>query len=215
MKRRLFLLSGACAALAYSLFPALVPLGPALVPLGPAHAQGPAVDAGNFVDSFAQKAMASLTGAGVSAPERRERFRALFLEGFAVPQIGQFILGRFWRVASDAERAEYLQLFTDYIVQIYANRLTDYSDGTLRVLQSRAEPDNQATVNSEFARPSSAPAKIDWQVRKDSSANYRVLDLRIEGVSMSITQRDEFAAIIQRNGGKIEGLLAQLRAKTR
>ena len=207
MKRRLFTLSAAYAAAALVLFPALVSPGPA-------RAQAPAIEAASFVDSFAKKAMASLTSAEVTPPERRERFRALFLDGFAVPQIGQFILGRFWRVASDVERAEYLQLFTDYIVQIYANRLTDYSDGTLHVLQSRTEPDNQATVISEFARPSSAPAKIDWQVRKDASAKYRVLDLRIEGVSMSVTQRDEFAAIIQRNGGKIEGLLAQLRAKT-
>ena len=32
---------------------------------------------------------------------------------------------------------------------------------------------------------------------------------------MAITQRDEFAAIINQNGGKIDGLLTTLRDKTR
>jgi phospholipid transport system substrate-binding protein len=36
----------------------------------------------------------------------------------------------------------------------------------------------------------------------------------VEGVSMAITQRDEFAAIINQNGGKVEGLLTALRRKT-
>jgi phospholipid transport system substrate-binding protein len=36
----------------------------------------------------------------------------------------------------------------------------------------------------------------------------------VEGVSMALTQRDEFAAIIQQRGGKVEGLLAALRKKT-
>jgi phospholipid transport system substrate-binding protein len=41
-----------------------------------------------------------------------------------------------------------------------------------------------------------------------------VIDVVVEGVSMRVTQRDEFAAVIRRNGGKVEGLLAALRRKT-
>jgi len=42
----------------------------------------------------------------------------------------------------------------------------------------------------------------------------KIVDVLVEGVSMAITQRDEFSAIISQNGGKVDGLLAALRKKT-
>ena len=60
---------------------------------------------------------------------------------------------------------------------------------------------------------SKPPIRINWRVRR-SENTYRVIDVVVEGVSMSVTQRDEFAAVIRRNGGKIEGLLSALERKT-
>ncbi|MBT5048005.1 MAG: ABC transporter substrate-binding protein, partial [Rhodospirillaceae bacterium] len=53
---------------------------------------------------------------------------------------------------------------------------------------------------------------VHWRVR--DSSDYKIIDVLVEGVSMAITQRDEFAAIINQRGGKIEGLLRALRDKT-
>ena len=49
-------------------------------------------------------------------------------------------------------------------------------------------------------------------IMQDSKS--KIMDVIVEGVSMSVTQRSEFAAVIQRNGGKIDGLLKTLREKT-
>jgi len=35
----------------------------------------------------------------------------------------------------------------------------------------------------------------------------------VEGISMSLTHRQEFASIIEKNGGKVADLIAQLREK--
>ena len=43
---------------------------------------------------------------------------------------------------------------------------------------------------------------------------YVLLPIRVEGVSMMVTQRSEFASIVQRNGGQVRGLLAMMREKT-
>jgi len=40
---------------------------------------------------------------------------------------------------------------------------------------------------------------------------YQISDLNLDGVSMAITQRSEFAVMIQRSGGSIAGLLMQMR----
>ncbi|MDP6403471.1 MAG: N-acetylneuraminate synthase family protein, partial [SAR202 cluster bacterium] len=45
----------------------------------------------------------------------------------AVETIGQFVLGRYWRKATEAERREYLKLFEDLIVETYVDRFTKYT----------------------------------------------------------------------------------------
>ncbi len=42
---------------------------------------------------------------------------------------------------------------------------------------------------------------------------FAIHDVVVEGISQSITQRQEYASILQRNDGKVEALLAEMRAK--
>ncbi len=53
---------------------------------------------------------------------------------------------------------------------------------------------------------------VDWRVRQ-VGGGYKVVDILVEGVSMALTQRSDFASVIQRGGGDIEVLLEQLRQK--
>ena len=52
---------------------------------------------------------------------------------------------------------------------------------------------------------------VNWRVRCGKSL--KIIDVLEEGVSMAITQRDEFSAIINRSGGKLDGLIIALRKK--
>jgi phospholipid transport system substrate-binding protein len=49
---------------------------------------------------------------------------------------------------------------------------------------------------------------------RQSGGDYRVIDVAIEGVSMAITQRDDFSATIQRNGGRLSALIEALKSKS-
>jgi len=57
------------------------------------------------------------------------------------------------------------------------------------------------------------PTKVVFQVR-NSNGEYKILDVKIQGVSMIVTQRDEFTGFIRNNGGEINPLLKALRKKT-
>src|SRR5438067_2408533 len=45
------------------------------------------------------------------------------------------------------------------------------------------------------------------------SVSPKITDVYVGGVSMKVTQRDEFSSVIQRNGGRVDALLAQLRQR--
>lgn len=54
--------------------------------------------------------------------------------------------------------------------------------------------------------------RVDFQVRKLGD-EFKILDVRVEGVSMVLAQRDEFSSYIGNNGGKVESLIAALRKR--
>jgi len=183
----------------------------ALLPLAapPAAAENAATE---HVKTLGTRAIQALTGQ-MPRPERESRFRALLQEGFAVDRIGRFVLGRYWRQASPEEQREYLGLFEKFIVQAYAARFAEYSGEQFRVTGSRKDGDD-TLVTSEIFKPSgSQPTRVEWRVAT-GDGGARVTDVIVEGVSMAVTQRSEFAAVIQRNGGRISGLLDALRQKT-
>jgi phospholipid transport system substrate-binding protein len=151
-------------------------------------------------------------GNNVDPNLRVARFRQLFSEDFDVPGIARFVLGRYWRVATEPQQQEFVKLFADYIALAYSNRLAEYSGETLHVTGSRPAPEG-SVVSSEIVRPNGAPpAKVDWVLTPHDGA-YKISDVVVEGVSMAVTQRSEFASVIQRNGGQVQGLITALRQK--
>jgi phospholipid transport system substrate-binding protein len=169
-----------------------------------------AQDARSFVATLGQEAIQVL-GPNVPAAQRLARFRQLFHADFDVPGIGQFVLGRYWRAATPQEQQEFLGLFQEYIVRAYSARLSEYAGEPFRVLGARPNGD-ETIVSSEIVRSNGSPVLVDWHLI-NRGGRFLITDVYVGGVSMKVTQRDEFSSIIQRNGGRVDALLAQLRQK--
>jgi len=169
-----------------------------------------AQDARAFIGALGQQAIQVL-GPGVAPGQRLARFRELFRNDFDVPGIGQFVLGRYWRTATAQEQHEFLQLFQEYIVRAYAARLGEYGGEPFRVTGARANGED-TVVTSEIVRSNGNRIEVVWFLA-GRGGQYKITDVYVAGVSMKVTQRDEFAAVIQRNGGQVAALLAQLRQK--
>jgi phospholipid transport system substrate-binding protein len=144
---------------------------------------------------------------------KQARFRELFRADFDCPGIARFVLGRYWRNASEEEQQEFLRLFQDYVAFVYTARLSNLGGETFRVRGSRSDGD-AVIVSTDVISPGNAsPLRIDWRLVTDNGA-YKINDVVVEGVSMMVTQRSEFASVVQRNGGQVRGLLTMMRQKT-
>ena len=115
--------------------------------------------------------------------------------------------------ASVAERSEYLGLFEDLIVNTYAIRFKSYSNEKIK-LTGTASRGQTAIVKSVIERGSQQPVRVDWRVTYPDG-QYKIFDIVIEGVSMIQTQRSEFSSVIRRNGGRVAGLIATLKNRSR
>ena len=179
------------------------------MPPGPSAA----ADASDFMNALWSRT-AEVLAKKIPPAERLARFRQLFQTDFDGAEIARFVLGRYWRSASEEERQEFLKLFEDYVVYVYGTRLSDFKGETFRVRGSRIDGNGTIVSTDVFSPGATAPIKVDWRLIAENGG-FKITDVIIEGISLLVTQRSEFASIIQRHGGQVGGLLALMREKTK
>lgn len=166
----------------------------------------------SFIRDLADRALVLVNDKSLGAKDRAERFRALFAASFDIPEIGKFVLGRHWKTASDDQRGAFVKAFEDFTVYTWSTRFKDYSGVSFTVLGGSNEG-TDALVDSRIERTHGDPIPLQWRVHQ-IAPGLRITDILVEGVSMALTQRQDFAALLQSNGGKIDALLEAMNQKT-
>ncbi len=142
----------------------------------------------------------------------KKQFRGILNSSFDVPTIARFTMGRYWRVATPAEQVEFRRLLQKVILDKYADRLLEFSGDRYTIDGARALNDKDTLVNSTIYPNDKPPVKFDWRLRKAGNVT-KVIDLSVEGISMSVTHRTDFAGVIEGHGGKVKALLDALQDK--
>ncbi|MBI2234007.1 MAG: ABC transporter substrate-binding protein [Micavibrio aeruginosavorus] len=167
----------------------------------------------NFISSMARRALDFLGNAQQTQAQKSESFRRLLEDNYDMETIGRFTMGRYWKTATPAQRTEYQRLFKKRVVEMYSNRFSEYKGQKFETRGARAEGENDTIVSSMIIPVDGTPeVSVDWRVRyKDG--RYRVVDVIVAGVSMSVTQRSDFASVIQQGGGDVQVLIDHLKQK--
>lgn len=169
-------------------------------------------EASQLIETLGAKAISVAADTEKSTSDKSDEFRTLLKRGFALPKIGRFVLGRYWRQISDEQKERYQALFEDYLVVTYTNRFNEYSGETFEVVGEKPHGERGVLVTTKVFRPQGAEVTVDWQVAPDGD-DLRIVDVIIEGLSMSLTQRSDFASAIQSQGGDIDRFLDALQRK--
>ena len=165
----------------------------------------------NFIASMGDRGINFLGNESMSVEAKKAEFSQLLNDSFDMSTIGRFSLGTYWKTATPAQQQEYQKLFNTMIVKVYSKRFSDYKGQKFDVRSAR--PEGKDSVVTSFIVPSDGPqVQVDWRVR-NKGGSYKVVDVIIEGVSMSLTQRSDFSSVIQQGGGDVQSLLVHLRGQ--
>lgn len=172
----------------------------------PASPQG----AGEYVKILSERVAAIGALENESLPETDGSvLRDLIRVGFDLDVTSQFVLGKYWGRAKAEQRAEFRDLFANYLVNTYASHFKRFRIGTLTVIASNRIAGGDILVQTDIDRAADT-ANVVWRVRA-RDGEYRIIDVLVDGISLAMTHRSEFASIIQR--GDLEKLLRIMRTE--
>lgn len=162
------------------------------------------VSPANFIQNLGNQAI-EVIRSGASPDQKHAYFHRALHQDFDLRTISRFVLGPYWRGASEPERQAFKDILEAHLVRFYGQRFAQYNGESLRVTGTHTEPGG-ALVTSEIIRPQGPPIEVDWRLDTRNGV-YKITDVVVNGVSIVLTQRAEFAGLIQRNGGQLGGLL--------
>jgi phospholipid transport system substrate-binding protein len=140
------------------------------------------------------------------------RVRAL-ADRYILPHIdfnasSQWVLGKYWRTATEQQRNRFVQEFRALLLNTYLRSINKYSDNVIHILPSRATPqDDRAEVEAEVEQPGGLPIHVSFRLHLQSGA-WLIYDISVEGISLVTTNRSAFAREISVQG--LDALIVRL-----
>lgn len=166
----------------------------------------------DFVKEVTKEGIEQIINADVSMAEKDARFEKLFDTYLDLDFIGKFVLGRYWKTATEKQQKEFIAVYRDFNVKTWSKRFDEFKgknfdfDGT-----SPSNSEGQIFVNTSVKMNEGAPVKVIWRVK--DGAKLKIVDIIIENVSLAVTARNEYTAYIKQAPNGLDDLIKDLKQK--
>ncbi len=170
-----------------------------------------------FIGDLGARAINTLTSKEMAREEREDKFQVIFEEAFDLNAIAKFVLGRYRRIATEDEKKEFLDLFKKSMSVTYADRFSQYTNELFEITDAKNQNASAGLIRvySFIKRPDAPNVKIDWHIYATKDGDFKIVDVFVEDISMSMTQRQDYSATIEREGGTVSGLNRALKEKVK
>ena len=164
-----------------------------------------------FVQSTVNRA-SKILAEEITKEKKIEKLKTIALETVDIKGIGMYTLGPIRKSLSDSEKKTYNSLFKKYFLKSFSDRLAEYTNPEIDVLDKKVLNENYTIVNSILKAKGDRPEiKIDWRIYTKDPENPLIRDLIIEGLSLARTQKEEFSSILSSNNDDINFLFDALK----
>ncbi len=164
-----------------------------------------------FVETLANDMIIDVLAADKPMTEKLNLFQSKFHQALDLKSIGQFVLGVYWRKTTPAEREAFIEAFMDFSTKSWADKFNMYNGQQIVFTGSRPAQKDQLYVDSVIQN--NPPVEVIWRVREKNN-EYKIVDIVVEGVSMAMSYRNEYASFLQKNKGDVAKLTQELNQKS-
>jgi len=182
-------------------------LGAAAIATFAAGPRAWAQDATGFVINLGNQLATVVNGSG-AYDDKKRRLAPLIEQAVDVDGIAQFCLGIYWRRATPQQQAEFNRLFHAVLLNNIGGKIGQFQGVTFRPTTT-SQREGDSVVGTVIQRPNQQPNNVQWIV-STASGRPKIVDVQAEGVSLRLTQRNDYSAFLSRNGGNVDALLAAM-----
>jgi phospholipid transport system substrate-binding protein len=187
----------------------LIVLMPVSVSYAASEIPDPAAVIQNF-NSALLEAMKKADQLGYSG--RYKLLDPVIRNSFALSFMAVQSVGRYGKTLKPGDRELLIRSYTDWTVATYAGRFDGYSGEKFEVVPGSAPLQGTATVTSKLIKQNGEEVVFRYQLRRIEGV-WRVVDIKISGVSQLALTRAQFTGVIK--GGGFNGLISMLNEKTK
>lgn len=188
------------------LFAAMAPALPFAMALAsglPAHADDLS-GARDLIRSTASKLL-HVINSSQSDAQKQVELRRLVYNSVDVDGVARFVLGRYWRIATPAQRADYMATFRQLLVYAVTGQASSFQGATFKMGKVENRPVG-IMVDTVVSVPGKPDTTVQWVVAYQSGQP-KIIDILAEGTSLRITERNDYAGVISQHGDRIQPLI--------
>ncbi|MCI2395493.1 ABC transporter substrate-binding protein [Aliiroseovarius sp. N1F302] len=148
-----------------------------------------------------------IINSGASEGTMIKRFENVFAKYADVNFIALSALGPDGRSASASQKAAFVKAFRAYVARRYGSRFREFQGGSINVVNTKQVKSRYEVMTQTQLRGKS-PFDVVFVV---SAKNGKFIDMQVEGISIVKSERKEIGAMLDRRGGDLNKLIADLK----
>ena len=165
--------------------------------------------AGDYVHSLGVEVIKLANGGKRGDKALQQRFASLLNRYINIPNVANFALGTAAKSLPPGDKAKFYDLVANYAAALFVWYVDDFK-GTDLTITASAEQGKFTTVDSTIAGSTVNSEKMRWRVI-GSGGSYRVADINIKGVWLTIAMKQLFSDTLRSSQGDFGPLYAKLR----
>ena len=165
--------------------------------------------ASNYVKKLGAEVIRLANGGTRGDKALQHRFAALFNRYISIPNVASFALGTAQHDLPPGDKAMFYDLVANYAAALFVWYVEDFKGDSLAITNSAAQG-KFTTVDSTIKGGGLGGEKLRWRV-SGSNGSYRIADLNVKGVWLTISMKKLFADTLKNSKGDFNAIYSKLR----
>lgn len=132
-------------------------------------------------------------------------------ETFLPPYMASVSVGRHWKTLTEEQQRQFEEIYAEWLIANYAKNFHSYAGERFEITKE-SRTANGAAVLSKLVNSQGKATEFDYRLRLTEDV-WRIVDIRISGVSQLANTRAQFVSVLDQKG--FDELVASLKRKIR
>jgi len=154
--------------------------------------------ASNFSKEFSEEIF-NIVKQEKNVSQIREELILYVKENIDITWTSRFVLGKHWKTTTPVEKAQFTNLFEEYLILNYAPKFEGYNGENYSIIDTKMLAPKKYVTKLILTLSDKTEILVEIYILEKNNT-FKAVDIAGEGVSFAATQRAEFNSLITANG---------------